>query len=70
LHTHLEGWRPTVALAGHTLSSAQAMTVRVAIGSFAINLLEGLGDDTHGKLMTEAYKLRLREIIPRLAASK
>lgn len=32
------------------------MTIRVAIESFAADLVsDGLGDDEHGKKMTEAY---------------
>jgi hypothetical protein len=41
----------------------QSMTVRVAITSFAADLLEnGLGDDDHGKKMTAAYLERIGEL--------
>lgn len=40
------------------------MTVRVAIGAFAMDLqADGLGDDEHGKFMTRAYLDRINEII-------
>lgn len=48
---------------GVVLTPAQAMTVRVALGSFQITLsANGLGDDEHGKFMTAAYLARLKEI--------
>jgi hypothetical protein len=53
---------PAITINGHTLTSAQAMTVRVAIESFAVDLQAGLGDDEHGRTMTAAYKDRIREI--------
>lgn len=45
------------------LTEAQAMTVRVAIVSFAMDLCEnGLGNDEPGKAICAAYKARLSEI--------
>lgn len=54
---------PTIIINGVTLTSAQAMTVRVALGSFSMDMnADGLGDDKHGKAMTAGYKARLAEI--------
>jgi hypothetical protein len=47
---------PKITINGIELSIAQAMTVRVAIESFASELREnGLGDDEHGRKMVENY---------------
>lgn len=47
---------PRISINGAELSVGQAMTIRVAIESFAADLVdEGLGDDEHGKKMTDAY---------------
>lgn len=47
---------PTITVNGVLLSEGQAMTVRVALESFAIDLTEnGLGSDEHGRKMTEGY---------------
>ena len=49
---------------GIELTEGQAMTLRVALGNFQSYLLgEGLGQDLHGKMMTEAYLVRLRELV-------
>jgi hypothetical protein len=53
---------PTITINGTLLNSAQATTVRVAIESLASDLVSGLGDDEHGRLMTAAYKARIQEI--------
>lgn len=53
----------SVTINGHKLSQAQSMTLRVAVGAFIMSLqTEGLGDDPHGKIMTDAYLDRLAEI--------
>lgn len=55
---------PAIIINGHTLTNAQAMTVRVALGSFLMDLkTHGLGDDEHGRHMTEGYRRALVEII-------
>ena len=54
---------PTITINGVTLSQGQAMTVRVALSAFAMDLRDGLGDDEHGKAMTAAYRARLSEIL-------
>ena len=57
------GKEPVITINGHTLTLGEAMTVRVAIGSFILSLQEeGLGDDPHGKFMTDAYMDRCRDI--------
>jgi len=54
---------PSIEVNGVALTTAQAMTVRVAIESFASDLQGGgLGDDEHGKAMTAAYRARIDEI--------
>lgn len=53
----------TVIINGHELTEGQSMTLRVAVNSFVEDLkINGLGDDEHGKAMTEAYRDRLVEI--------
>lgn len=47
---------PTITVNGVTLTTAQAMTVRVALGNFAIFLnSEGLGDDENGRTLCAGY---------------
>jgi hypothetical protein len=54
---------PAIAINGVRLTDPQAMTVRVALESFAITLAtEGLGADEHGRLMVAAYEAQIREI--------
>lgn len=54
---------PTVTINGIMLTEAQAMTVRVAIESFAMSLKsDGLGDDAHGKEMVKLYGRRINDI--------
>ena len=55
---------PTIIINGHTLTTAQAMTFRVALGSFLMALkAHGLGDDEHGRHMTDAYRRTIVEIV-------
>lgn len=49
------GQEATIVINGVKLSPAEAMTVRVALGSFAISLTEGLGDDDTGKSICAGY---------------
>ena len=51
-----------IIINGTPLTPAQSMTVRVALGAFAMDLQNGLGDDEHGQRMTAGYKARLAEI--------
>lgn len=52
-----------VTINGVQLTVGQSMALRVAIGSFAESMLDkGLGDDTHGKAMAQAYIARASEI--------
>jgi hypothetical protein len=54
---------PIITINGTLLSSAQAMTVRCAIESFASDLAwNGLGDDDVGRGICEKYIARIREI--------
>ena len=52
-----------ITINGQKLTAAQAMTIRVALGSFALSLQsDGLGDDEHGAAMTEGYLTAIRDI--------
>lgn len=52
-----------IVINGMSLSTGQAMTVRIALEAFWIDLIsDGLGEDEHGKTMTQAYINRIREI--------
>lgn len=53
---------PKITINGHDLSSAQVMTIRVAIENFAACLIDSLGTDPHGKAMTKLYRERINEI--------
>jgi len=54
---------PVITINGHTLSSAEAATLRVAMVSYALDLNENiLGEDEHGKVMTRNYVDNLRSI--------
>lgn len=47
---------PIITINGHQLSEGEAMTIRVALESFADSLVtDGLGNDEIGVLMTKAY---------------
>ena len=49
------------------LSEAEIMTIQTACVSFLDELnSEGLGNDEHGKKMTELYQLRIKEILEKL----
>ncbi len=52
-----------ITINGTRLTEGQAMTVRVALSDLAASLFAGgLGDDEHGKRMTDGYQKRLTEI--------
>lgn len=54
---------PPVTINGEKLSTAQAMTVRVAIQTFDLSLAQtGLGDDYTGRKIAEGYRRCVREI--------
>jgi hypothetical protein len=67
---------PRITINGHDLTEAQAMTVRVVLESFSLELSQddALGTDEHGTIMRRAYLDRILEIRlamygPRSAAS-
>lgn len=62
---------PNITINGVRLTPAEAMTVRVALGAFAMDLrCEGsLGDDDHGHAMRDGYLAALRDIIALMAAT-
>jgi hypothetical protein len=47
---------PQITINGIQLSEGQAMTLRVALESFAMDLTKGLGDDETGKKITIGYQ--------------
>jgi len=54
---------PVITINGTLLTEAQAETLRVAAGTFLMDLREnGLGDDDHGKDTTALYLVHLRTI--------
>jgi len=54
---------PIITINGHRLHTGQAMTVRVALESFAIDLQrDGLGDDEHGRRLTQHYLAAIEAI--------
>ena len=56
---------PTITINGIRLSPGQVMTIYVALSNFAIDLTGEkfpLGDDEHGRAMTEAYLHAVRDI--------
>jgi hypothetical protein len=54
----------TIVVEGTRLTDAQSMTFRCALNDFAMSLrAEGLGNDEHGKRITEGYLARIGEIM-------
>ncbi len=55
---------PAIRMNGVLLTPAQAMAVRVAVTSYAMEMREpgALGDDEHGQAMAQAYADRLGEV--------
>lgn len=55
---------PDIIVNGTILTEAQAMTMRVALNGFLMELEEkGLGKDETGKSITKGYLARGREVI-------
>lgn len=52
----------TITINGKLLTPGEAMTVRVAIESLAVDLDVGLGDDEHGKAMVAGYRAAISGI--------
>ena len=60
---------PTITVNGVPLTIGQAMTVRVALNSLAVDLRsDGMGDDEHGRRMTEGYLTAIGEIFRLMSA--
>lgn len=54
---------PIIVINGEPMSTGAAMTLRVALESFAMDLGErGLGKDDHGLRMTKGYLDQIRVI--------
>jgi hypothetical protein len=55
---------PAITVNGTPLTTEQAMTVRVALETFAFSLKgEGMGDDHHGRHMTAGYLAAIQDIV-------
>lgn len=51
------GDEPDITINGVKLTTAEAMTVRVALSSLMMNMVrDGLGDDETGKAICDGYK--------------
>ena len=66
-----EPQEPNITINGVRLTTAEAMTVRVALGAFAMDLRaeDSLGDDDHGHAMRDGYRAALRDILALMAAT-
>lgn len=54
---------PKITINGTQITDAMAMTIRVAVNSFAFDISNnGLGEDEHGKEMAKLYLKRVDEI--------
>ena len=54
---------PEITINGQKVTTAMAMTIRVAVESFALSLAcDGIGDDESGKDMSRLYMARITEI--------
>lgn len=54
----------TITINGKPLTMAQAMTIRVAVGTLAMSLMddEALGDDSTGLAITQGYRGAIGDI--------
>jgi hypothetical protein len=58
-----DAWsEPSITINGIALTTAQAMTVRVALQIFALGLQDGLGDGEARKGITQGYRGAIRAI--------
>jgi hypothetical protein len=62
---------PNITINSVPLTPAEAMTVRVALNAFAIDLrsADSLGDDDHGHAMRDGYLAALRDIFALMPAA-
>ena len=52
-----------IIINGTQITNAMCMTIRVDVEAFAAQLVkEGLGDDEHGRAMTEGYQAKISGI--------
>ena len=67
-----EPTEPNITISGVRLTTAEAMTVRVALGAFAMDLENenALGDDDHGHAMRDGYRAAIRHIFALMAAAE
>ncbi len=60
---------PEITINGTKLTPAQAMTLRVALGSFYMSIdVDGLGEDEYGMFMAKAYKAHSAAIYRAMSA--
>lgn len=56
---------------GGTISTGEAMTIRVAVAAFQDELIrDGLGEDEHGKAMRDAYLACCRSILKQMSMAR
>lgn len=67
-----EPTEPSITVNGVRLTTAEAMTVRVALSAFATDIQseDALGDDDHGHAMRDGYLAALRDIFALMAAAE
>ncbi len=56
------GSEANIVVNGITLTTAEAMTVRVALGIFSIHLEEGVREDTNSDAIVAGYKGCIKRI--------
>lgn len=53
---------PEIIINGIKVTDGMAMTIRVAIETFSVDLQDGLGDDDHGRAITKGYQANIDKI--------
>lgn len=66
------GDEPKITINGHELTEAQAMTVRVAVNSFLVEMSNpgALGHDDQGRAIANGYRKRAKEILWMMAGGR
>ncbi len=59
---------PVIVINGQTLSVGEAMSVRVAVGAYQMEMTRpgALGEDAHGKAMVESYRRNLNSVTEKI----
>jgi hypothetical protein len=65
--THDKFKEPAITVNGKELTTAEAMTVRVAVGLFQMSLdVDGLGDDETGQLIRDGYYRAIKSVYKKM----